>query len=227
MSPYSEETCTDGASAAGPTSPLGGELGASFTNPTNGATVEGVATVTLKATGGTGYNFKVTVDDAQLYAGTNPSFSWNTTTAANGTRALTATVTDARSRTAVASLTVTVANSSPTPPRSPGAGFTVSFIYPASGRPSAEHSRSGSPRLRTGHHQNVHAVGGRHDPDVADVPDRDHVLVHVGHDGGRQWEPNRHGDRDHERPDSHGHASRDGSKQRSDHGARTGHKIPE
>jgi hypothetical protein len=137
VSPYSEEVCAKSADAVGttPPPPPASELGVSFTNPASGATVDGTATVTLSATGGTGYNFKINVDDAQVYAGMNPGFSWNTTTVANGSRVLTATVTDAQNRTAMASRTVTVANSSNTtpPPLSSGASFTVSFSYPASG----------------------------------------------------------------------------------------------
>ena len=127
----------DGAGSGGtppPPPPSGSALGLSFTNPTSGAMVSGTATVTLDATGGTGYSFKATADGAQVYAGTNPSFSWNTTTVANGSRTLAATVTDSQNRTATASLAVTVSNttSTPPPPPSSGAGFTVSFSYPTS-----------------------------------------------------------------------------------------------
>jgi Big-like domain-containing protein len=88
-------------------------LKVSFTNPSSGATVSGSATVTLAASGGTGtgYGFKVTADGTTIYTGTNPSFTWNTTTVANGSRTLTATVTDSASATATASVTVNVNNS--------------------------------------------------------------------------------------------------------------------
>jgi hypothetical protein len=121
-----------GAGGAPPPPPPGSTLGLSFTNPPSGATVSGTATVTLSATGGTGYSFTATVDGTQVYAGTNPSFSWNTTTVANGSRTLAATVTDSQSRTATASRTATVSNTSSPPPPPPG-GFTVSFSYPAAG----------------------------------------------------------------------------------------------
>src|SRR5207247_6704844 len=69
------------------------------------------------------------------YAGTNPSFSWNTTTVADGGRTLSASVTDATGALATATLPVTVANTTPPPPPPPPPtdGFTVSFSYPASG----------------------------------------------------------------------------------------------
>jgi hypothetical protein len=129
----------DGAGSGGttptPPPPSGSNLELSFTNPASGATVSGTATVTLAATGGSGYTFTVKVDGNPVYSGTNPSFSWNTTTVANGSRVLAATVTDSQSRTASASRTVNVSNTSstPTPPPSGGAGFTVSFSYPSSG----------------------------------------------------------------------------------------------
>jgi hypothetical protein len=138
MSPYSEEACANDVGSAGtippPPPPPGSELGVLFTNPASGATVSETTTVTLSATGGTGYNFTITVDDAQVYAGTNPSFSWNTTTVTNGPRVLMATVTDAQNRTALTSRTVTVANNSNTPRPPPSeANFTVAFTYPTSG----------------------------------------------------------------------------------------------
>jgi hypothetical protein len=120
-----------------PPPPPGGGLGLTFTNPASGATVSGNATVTMSATGGSGYTFKVAVDGASVYTGTNPSFTWNTTTAANGARTLSATVTDSQNRTASATRSVTVSNgtsgSPPPPPPSGDADFTVSFSYPAAG----------------------------------------------------------------------------------------------
>jgi hypothetical protein len=96
--------------AGGTPPPPGSALTLVFTNPASGATVNGTTTVTMSATGGTGYSFKATLDGTQVYAGTSPSFSWNTTTTANGARTLAATVTDAQSRTAAASRAVTVSN---------------------------------------------------------------------------------------------------------------------
>jgi hypothetical protein len=60
------------------------------------------------------------VDGAQVYAGSNPSFSWNTTAVANGSRNLAATVTDSAGKTSTpAARTVTVSNGATTPPSPP------------------------------------------------------------------------------------------------------------
>jgi hypothetical protein len=119
-----------GAGAAPPPSPTA--LSLAFTNPASGATVSGTTTVTMAATGGSGYTFAAQLDGSAVYSGTNPSFSWNTTAVANGAHTLTATVTDSQNRTATASLPVSVANPSAGPPPG-GASFTVAFSYPASG----------------------------------------------------------------------------------------------
>jgi hypothetical protein len=84
-----------------------------FVNPTAGATVRGTVTVTLQATGGSGLVYAATVDGAPLYAGSNATFSWNTTAVPNGLRRLGATVRDAAGRTASADVAVTVANTTP------------------------------------------------------------------------------------------------------------------
>jgi len=117
--------------AGNPPPPPSG-LSVSFTNPASGATVSGTTTVTTAATGGTGtgYSFQIAVDGTTAYTGTNPSFSWNTTTVADGSRTLTATATDSAGATATANQPVTVSNA-PAPP--PPASFTASFSYPASG----------------------------------------------------------------------------------------------
>ncbi|MGH6689482.1 MAG: right-handed parallel beta-helix repeat-containing protein, partial [Gammaproteobacteria bacterium] len=117
VSPYSPEAC------ATPT----GTLTLSFTNPASGATVSGTATVSLNAGGGSGYTFTVKADGTTIYAGTNESFSWNTTAMADGSHTLTATVTDSQNRTATASRTVTVSNLTGSPE-----GFEVAFTSPAS-----------------------------------------------------------------------------------------------
>jgi hypothetical protein len=109
-----------------PDSP-GPDLTLSITNPASGATVSGTTTVTMAATGGTGYTYRLSVDGTTVYTGTNPSFSWNTTTVADGSRTLSASVTDSQSRVATAGRLVTVSNAP-----APG-GFTVSFTYPVSG----------------------------------------------------------------------------------------------
>jgi hypothetical protein len=126
-----------GGSGTPPPPPPAGSLGLAFVNPPAGATVSGTTTVTLTASGGSGYTYRLAVDGTQVYVGTNPSFAWNTTTVANGSHTLAATVTDGGGRTATATRTVTVANETGggtgTPPPAPTASFTVSFSYPAAG----------------------------------------------------------------------------------------------
>ena len=130
-----------GGNSGGSTPPPSSSLALSFTNPAAGATVSGTTTVTLAASGGSGYTFRLAVDGTQVYVGTNPSFAWNTTTVSNGSHTLTATVTDGAGRTATATRAVTVANgtgggSTPPPSMTPPtqtASFTVSFSYPSAG----------------------------------------------------------------------------------------------
>ena len=114
--------------------PAPGAPSVSFSNPGAGATVSGSATVTLSASGGsgTGYTYRVSVGGATVYTGTNPTFSWNTTTVADGSQTLTATVTDSASGTGSATRTVTVSNGSTTPPPSTG-GLKVAITQPRSG----------------------------------------------------------------------------------------------
>jgi hypothetical protein len=83
-----------------------------FTAPRSGATVAGRTTVTLAASGGSGYSYQVRLDGAVIFAGTTPSFAWDTTTVANGGHTLAATVRDSLGRTASASVPVTVSNTS-------------------------------------------------------------------------------------------------------------------
>jgi hypothetical protein len=118
---------------APPPPPSGGALTLSFTNPASGATVSATTTVTMTATGSAGYTFAVSVGGTSVYGGTNPTFSWNTTTVANGARTLIGAVTDANGTTATATLPVTVSNTPPPPPPPPSTGFTVSFSYPTAG----------------------------------------------------------------------------------------------
>src|SRR5262249_5394407 len=102
----------------------------SFTNPASGATVSGTTTVTMAAGGGSGYSYVLAVDGTTVYNGTNASFSWNTSTVANGAHTLKGTVVDATAASASATLPV---SSSSTLALPPPAAFTVSFTYPASG----------------------------------------------------------------------------------------------
>jgi hypothetical protein len=106
-------------------------LSLTFLAPAGGSTVSGTTTVRLAAAGGsgTGYRFQVSVDGATVYAGTAPTFAWDSRAAGNGARRLVATVTDSGARTATAAVTVTVANGGPAAldvaMTSPRAGATV------------------------------------------------------------------------------------------------------
>lgn len=101
-------------------------LAVAFVNPTDGARVSGTATVTVAASSGSGsgYVYRVTLDGATIFSGTNGTFSWNTTTATNASHVLAVTATDSAGGTATASIGVTVANAS---------AFTASFSAPAAG----------------------------------------------------------------------------------------------
>ena len=95
-------------------------------SPTAGATVSGNTAVSLSASGGTSYSYVVTLDGARLWAGTTPSFTWNTTTTTNGGHTLGVTVTDALGRTASHARSVTVQNAAT-------ASMTASFTAPPEG----------------------------------------------------------------------------------------------
>ena len=94
----------------------GGGVTANFTTPTPNATVTGVITVGMTASGGTpGYTYRLTVDGAQIYTtnttATSASTSWDTRTVAKGTHTLALTVTDSVGGSGTATRTVTVNNS--------------------------------------------------------------------------------------------------------------------
>jgi hypothetical protein len=114
-------------SGSGGTTPLS----VSFSNPGNGATVSGSTTVTVTGAGGTGYSYEVKADGTSIYTGTNATFSWNTTTVANGAHTLQATATDSLNRTASASITVTVSNTTTALPAA--GGLDVFITSPLSG----------------------------------------------------------------------------------------------
>ena len=100
----------------------------SVVNPSAGSTVSGTTTVTLAASGGSGgYTYRLAVDGANVYTGTNATFSWNTTNVTNGSRTLTATVTDSGNRSGTATRTVTVSNGTTSTP------LTIGFTSPAAG----------------------------------------------------------------------------------------------
>jgi hypothetical protein len=87
-------------------------LAVSITSPT-ASTVAGTVSVTTATTDDSGYSYTLAIDGAQVT--TSSTYSWNTTTAANGSHTLTATVTDASNRTATTTRTVTVSNTVTTP----------------------------------------------------------------------------------------------------------------
>ena len=107
----------------------------SFTSPAAGATVSGSAvSIGMAATGGTTpYTYRLTIDGTQVFTTTTSagtaSFSWNTTTYANGSHTLGLTVTGANGAAASVTRSVTVQNGG-TPPvpsfTSPAASATVS-----------------------------------------------------------------------------------------------------
>ncbi len=100
-----------------------------FSAPAANATVKGSATVTWAASGGsgTGYTYKLAVDGITVYSGTSKAFTWNTTTATNGSHTLVVTVTDSAARTATASRVVTVSNAATT------TGLVAAFTSPTAG----------------------------------------------------------------------------------------------
>jgi hypothetical protein len=125
-----------GATSPGPTptpTPISSAPIVTFSNPAAGATVSGSTTVTLSASSGSGggYTYRVSVNGSNVYTGTNPTFSWNTTSVANGIQTLTATVTDSASGTGTATRTVTVSNGTLSPPAS--GALTVALTQPLSG----------------------------------------------------------------------------------------------
>jgi glucose/arabinose dehydrogenase len=96
-------------------------LTASFTSPAEGATVSGMVTVGMAASGasGTPISFSLSVDGgAPIFSNsgtaTTASFGWNSNSVANGPHTLSLTVQDGAGRTATATRNVTVA-----PPPSP------------------------------------------------------------------------------------------------------------
>lgn len=114
-------------------------LTASFTAPAAGATVGGSAvSVTMAASGGSpAYTYRLTIDGTQVFttttSATSASFTWNTTTYAQGAHTLGLTVTDTTTASATATRSVTVQNGG-TPPvasfTSPAAGATVTGTTP-------------------------------------------------------------------------------------------------
>jgi hypothetical protein len=125
------------APAPSPTpTPSPAPLALSFANPASGATVSGTVTVSVTATGGSGsgYTYSLLAGSTALYTGSNNGFSWNTTSSANGSVTLTATVTDSAGTKATTTRTVTVSNtSSGSTGGTTATAPTVSITSPSSG----------------------------------------------------------------------------------------------
>jgi len=123
---YVVETGLDGSGGTPPPPPA--TLAASFSAPAAGATVSGTTSVGMSATGGSGsgYSYVLKVDGTTVSTGP-ASYSWNTTSVANGSHTLSVTVTDGAGATATTTRTVTVSNTSATPT------LNVGFSNPASG----------------------------------------------------------------------------------------------
>jgi hypothetical protein len=105
-------------------------LAVAFAAPAANATVSGTTTVTLNATGGTGYTYRLAVDGATAYSGTAASYAWNTSGLTNAVHTLTATVTDSLGRSATASESVTVANAAAP---APTGALSVAITQPTAG----------------------------------------------------------------------------------------------
>ena len=105
----------------------GTALTAGFSAPADGATVNGSVSVGMTASGGTApYTYTLTVDGGQVASSASNTYTWNTTTVADGNHTLGLTVRDSTGATATASRTVTVQNTS--------AGTLIVYItQPASG----------------------------------------------------------------------------------------------
>jgi hypothetical protein len=103
----------------------------SFTAPVSGATVSGTVSIQVAASDNTGVaSVSLSVDGVIVATGSTApySFSWNSTTVANGPHTLTATARDAAGNTALSSVTVTV-NNAPADTVAP----SVSITSPAAG----------------------------------------------------------------------------------------------
>jgi hypothetical protein len=108
---------------------------ASITSPAAGATVSGTTAVNMAVSGGVApYTYRLTIDGTEVFtptvSATTATYSWNTTTAANGSHMLGLTVTDSTGAASSLTRAVTVCNASggtfPIYITAPSAGQTVS-----------------------------------------------------------------------------------------------------
>ena len=95
---------------------IANSITATITAPASGSTASGTVAVTMLVSGHTvSLNiFRLDIDGGQVFnqsvGGLNASYSWDTTTVANGPHTLTLTVMDAVSKTATTSISIDVAN---------------------------------------------------------------------------------------------------------------------
>jgi thermitase len=102
----------------------------SFVSPASGATLSGASSIQVTASDNAGVSsVGLSLDGAAIGTDTAApyNFAWNTSGAANGLHALTATAQDAAGNTATASISVTVSNSSDTAPPA------ITIVSPANG----------------------------------------------------------------------------------------------
>src|SRR5438034_156986 len=122
---YVSLTVTDNQGGTDPSPPVrvitvqSATLTASFTNPAEGATVDGTVSVGMSASGAGGGSatFTLTVDSQPAFSntttGTTQTYPWDTRSVADGVHTLGLTVRDATGATASATRTVSVNNSAP------------------------------------------------------------------------------------------------------------------
>jgi hypothetical protein len=110
-------TVTVGNFVRAPSAP---PLTATIVAPVAGAVLNGVTTVTMQASGGTGpYVYTLALDGVTLVSSDATGYAWNTVTASNATHTLSLTVRDAAGAAATVSETVQVSNSKVPPKRGP------------------------------------------------------------------------------------------------------------
>jgi hypothetical protein len=127
----------------------------SFASPASGTALSGSATIQVSATDNVGVtSIVVTANGATIGSSTTApyTFSWNTTTIANGSYTLVATAKDAAGNSASASVVVTVSNSSDT------TAPTVSITYPIPGSGGSVPTLTGTVSLTAQATDNVGVV---------------------------------------------------------------------
>jgi hypothetical protein len=105
---------------------------ASITSPAAGATVSGTTAVNMAVSGGAApYTYRLAIDGTQVFtstvSATTATYSWNTTSAANGNHTLGLTVTDSTGAASSLTRTVTVSNAA-------GGTFPIYITAPSAGQ---------------------------------------------------------------------------------------------